>query len=266
MGKASAAQQAANAQTTDYLTKATKTARSDMQPYVNTGNAANNQLAWEMGTGGTPAGYTGTGQQGALAQPFTQAQYQQSPLYTPMVNNLQELQATPGYQYQLQQGLDSANNSAAANGSLLSGRQLQDLNKVGQNVASTGYQAAWDRAQQAYNQAFANNNTTNTNTFNRLQSMSNNGQSAAANQAGASMSGGASLAGAATGYGNSQASLAMAQGQNQANMYTGIGNTINSGVGYYATNNGSSNTGNGTNVLGQQINKSITPTFGSGTY
>jgi hypothetical protein len=271
MGKASAAQANQYDKTTEYLNKSRTQARADMQPYVDTGNAANNQLSWEMGTGGTPTGFIGTGQKGALSQPYSKEQYQNDPLYTPMVNNLQELQATPGYQFQLDQGLQSVNNSAAANGSLLSGRQLKDINNYAQGQASTGYQAAWQRAQQAYNQAFSNNNTTNNNTFNRLQSMSNNGQSAAQSQAGASMSAGASLAGASSNYGNNQAALAMAQGQNQANMYTGIGNAVNSGIGAYSafSGNGGNSVNNGNtagsfNTLGQQISGSITPkmTFG----
>mgnify|MGYP003348221579 CR=1 FL=1 len=48
---------------------------------------------------------------GAQYQPFTNEMYQQSPLYTPMVNNLAELQATPGYQYQLQQGQKQVNSA-----------------------------------------------------------------------------------------------------------------------------------------------------------
>jgi hypothetical protein len=90
-------------------------------------------------------------------QPYTQAEYEQSPLYTPMVRNLAELQATPGYQFQLQQGQKALAQNAAARGGLLSGAQLQASQRFGQQQAATGFQAAWERAQQAYGRAFEQN-------------------------------------------------------------------------------------------------------------
>ena len=81
----------------------------------------------------------------------------ESPLYTPMVRNLAELQATPGYQFQLQQGLQAQQQGAAARGGLLSGAQQQALQQYGQGLASTGFQSAWERAQNAYKSAFEAN-------------------------------------------------------------------------------------------------------------
>lgn len=87
-------------------------------------------------------------------QQFTPEMYAQSPLYTPMVRNLAELQATPGYQFQLEQGQKQLNQSAAARGGLLSGAQLQAAQQFGQKQAATGFQDAWQRAQNAYMNAF----------------------------------------------------------------------------------------------------------------
>ena len=87
-------------------------------------------------------------------QQFTPEMYQQSPLYTPMVRNLAELQATPGYQFQLEQGQKQLDQSAAARGGLLSGAQLQAAQQFGQKQAATGFQDAWQRAQNAYMNAF----------------------------------------------------------------------------------------------------------------
>ena len=87
-------------------------------------------------------------------QQFTPEMYQQSPLYTPMVRNLAELQATPGYQFQLQQGQKQLDQSAAARGGLLSGSQMQAAQQFGQKQAATGFQDAWQRAQNAYINAF----------------------------------------------------------------------------------------------------------------
>jgi hypothetical protein len=87
-------------------------------------------------------------------QQFTPEMYKESPLYTPMVRNLAELQATPGYQFQLQQGQKQLDQSAAARGGLLSGAQMQAAQQYGQKQAATGFQAAWERAQNAYMNAF----------------------------------------------------------------------------------------------------------------
>ena len=89
-----------------------------------------------------------------MTRRFSEADYRASPLYTPMVNNLAELQATPGYQFQLQQGQKALAQQAAARGGLLSGAQTQAANNFAQNQAATGFQAAWERAQNAYQRAF----------------------------------------------------------------------------------------------------------------
>jgi len=182
--------------------------------------------------------------QGSLSN-YGQEQYKQDVGYTPMVNSLAELQATPGYQFQLEQGLQGVNNSAAARGGLLSGANMKAINNYAQGQAATGYQGAWDRAQSAYQNAFGRNQQK----FTNLQSMANNGQTAAANQGQASLSVGTGLAGASTAYGNNQSNLSLAQGQNQANMYTGIGNAVggmaSSLSGLYAGSGGSGGSGGG---------------------
>lgn len=89
------------------------------------------------------------------ASPYTMEQYAQSPLYTPMVRNLAELQATPGYQFELQQGQQALAQQAAARGGLLSGAQQKAAAQFGQRQAATGFQSAWERAQNAYRSAFA---------------------------------------------------------------------------------------------------------------
>lgn len=49
--------------------------------------------------------------------------------------------ATPGYDFRLQSGQDSINALAGAQGSILSGRTLQDLSKFNQGIASDEYNA-----------------------------------------------------------------------------------------------------------------------------
>jgi hypothetical protein len=62
--------------------------------------------------------------------------------------------ATPGYQFQLQQGTKAMQNSAAGQGGLLSGRTLADLNNYAQGAASTNYQNTFNNAQAQYQSAY----------------------------------------------------------------------------------------------------------------
>lgn len=82
--------------------------------------------------------------------PYTMEEYKKSPLYTPMVTNLAELQATPGYQFELEQGQQALAQQAAARGGLLSGAQQRAAGNYAQKQAATGFQDAWQRAQTAY--------------------------------------------------------------------------------------------------------------------
>lgn len=70
---------------------------------------------------------------------MTDAQAQQQ-------NVLNSLQNTPGYQFDLQQGLNTIQNKAAAGGMLRSGKTFEDLSKYSQNVANTYYQNAVNNA------------------------------------------------------------------------------------------------------------------------
>lgn len=114
-------------------------AQKDIKPYTHLG---------EVGATGYEANLP------YLTSRYGMEDYRQSPLYTPMVRNLAELQATPGYQFQLQQGLQGVQQGAAAKGGLLSGAAGQAMNNYAQGQAAQGYQSAWERAQKAYGTAF----------------------------------------------------------------------------------------------------------------
>ena len=214
--------------------------------------------------------------QGSLMN-YGQDQYKNDVGYTPMVNSLAELQATPGYQFQLEQGLQGVNNSAAAKGGLLSGANMKAINDYAQGQASTGYQAAWERAQNAYSNAFGRNQQK----FQNLQSMANNGQSAAGTQGGYAMTNAANKAGLSTNYGNTAGSLALAAGQNQASMINGIGGAVGGGISRFGGMSGGGSSGGGgggtmSTALPQMQGFSsgatsnaanlITPNFQSGNY
>ena len=74
-------------------------------PWSTSGATAQNALAFEMGVGARPTDYRG-------------------------------FEATPAYQFQLDQGLSSVNALAGARGGLNSGRTMQDLAKFNQGLAS----------------------------------------------------------------------------------------------------------------------------------
>jgi hypothetical protein len=134
--KASAANAAAQLAWTQ---KVYENAQKDIKPYTHLG---------EVSAKGYEANLP------YLTSRYGMEDYKQSPLYTPMVRNLAELQATPGYQFQLQQGLQGIQQGAAAKGGLLSGAAGQAMNNYAQGQAAQGYQSAWERAQKAYGLAF----------------------------------------------------------------------------------------------------------------
>lgn len=121
-------------------------------------------------------------------------------------NTLANLVNDPGYQFRLQQGQQTLENSAAARGNLLSGATLKDLTGYAQGMASQEGQAAYSRDMNAFN-----------NTQNQLANLMQSGMSASGQITGAGQ--------AAT---NNLANLAMQGGANQANYYTNLANAGNS--------------------------------------
>ena len=90
-----------------------------------------------------------------------------------------EAEATPGYQFQLQQGLNAMQNSAAGRGGLLSGRTLADLNNYAQGTASTNYQNTFNNALTQYSTAYNSFLNNQNNTYQRLLGLSGLGLNAA---------------------------------------------------------------------------------------
>lgn len=146
-GLSAASSSAANAANQKMMQDIWAGAYRDMQPYRRLGREGAQQYRQML---------PGLLEQSRYNE-YTPEMYAQSPLYTPMVRNLAELQATPGYQFQLQQGQKQLDQSAAARGGLLSGAQMQAAQQFGQRQAATGFQSAWERAQQAYMNAFNTN-------------------------------------------------------------------------------------------------------------
>jgi hypothetical protein len=124
-----------------------------------------------------------------------------------------QAQATPGYQFTLQQGENALQNSAAASGGLLSGNEAAAQQQYGQGLASTTYQQTYNNALSAYQQNYSQYQ----NQLASLQGLANTGQAATQNvnnlnQAGAQNQGALNYGFAGqqnqqtTNYGNAQAS------------------------------------------------------------
>lgn len=128
-------------------------------PYLQTGANASTTLGSLLGTPGQGLLQNWTGQ-------FT-------------APTAEEAAQTPGYKFQLQQGLDAAQNSAAGRGSLLTGRTLADLNNYAQGQASTNYQNTFNNAYTQYQSAYNTFNNNQNNTYNRLLGASQQGLGAA---------------------------------------------------------------------------------------
>lgn len=126
------------------------TTQKNLQPYMQAGETSLSSLLSGLGLAGDPKG-TGYG---SLTQPFTAQQFQSS----------------PGYQFQLQQGLQGVTNAASATGGINSGNTLKALTQYGQGVANQDYY-------NALNAYTAQQN----NTFNKLQTVAGSGQNASAN-------------------------------------------------------------------------------------
>ena len=114
--RASNAQTAAAQQSLDFNKQVYSDISNNFAPYLQSGLQGQQAYNSLLGLGAAPAGFQG---------------YQQS----------------PGYQFQLNQGLDAAQSSAAARGGLMSGKTLADLNTYGQGVANQDYQTYLNRLQ-----------------------------------------------------------------------------------------------------------------------
>lgn len=150
-----------------------------------------------------------------------------SSLTAPITMDETTLQNTPGYQFNLTQGLKATQNSAAARGLGTSGAALKGASTFATGLADSTYQ----------NQ-FNNANTNQTNAFNRLSSLVNTGENAATGTAAAGQANVAASNAALTGSGNAQAAADNAIGSSVtsaannvagAALYKGIYGTSSSG-------------------------------------
>lgn len=176
--------------------------QQQLAPFLQSGGQANNALAQMLfGQGASsplmesPAAYAGLPNAPTPYQPLTAETFRQS----------------PGYQWQLDQGLGAIQNRAAAKG--LTGNTLKDLQKYGTGLADQDWNNAFDQNIQNYqagNQDYWTRYNAASqqqgNIFSRLFGVSNAGQNAAANQGTAGLQVGGNVGNALIGQGNNLAS------------------------------------------------------------
>lgn len=128
-----------------------------LAPWVTAGQGAQEQLNYLTGVSQTaPAGGSATGGgAGSLVAPFQPT--------------MEQLAATPGYQFTLQQGLQGVQNSYAAQGLGSSGAALKGAANYAEGLAGTTYQ-----------QQFGNYLAQNQQIYNMLGGLSSTGENAAA--------------------------------------------------------------------------------------
>jgi hypothetical protein len=137
-----------------------QTQQTNAAPFLATGTQATKELA----------SLTGTPGEGLLA-PWT------STFKPPTA---EEARATPGYQFGLNEGENALERSAAASGGLLTTGTAKGIVGYGQNLADTTYGQTYQRALDQYQLAYNTFQNNQTNTFNRLSTVSGGGQTAAA--------------------------------------------------------------------------------------
>lgn len=233
---ASAAKKAANAQTAaadrqiDLQREIYNDTTQRFEPYVDGGNRGWDAYLYEMGLGdapmigGTPAQIqaitTGGGAGGTRysvnGQMFNALEEAQAYANANRTGGRQfgGFQEAPGYQFQLAQGLDAIQSTAAARGNLYSGATMQGAQEFGQGLAN-----------QEYN-----------NYLNRLAGVGQSGQAAAGNQANAGANYAANAGNALASIGNARAAGAVGA----ANAWSGGLNNLAGSFGYMGGSGGNS--------------------------
>lgn len=141
-----------------------------------------------------------------------------SPLLKPITMDQATLEKTPGYQFNLSQGLKSVQNSAAARGLGNSGAALKGAAQYATGLADSTYQNQFNNAV-----------TNQTNQFNRLTNVAQSGQNAAAGLGGIGQQTASNIGGNLVGASNAQGASYMAG----ANAITNAANSASNG---YAAN------------------------------
>lgn len=174
--------------------------RADLLPYNTTGQAATKALSTLTGLD-------------AGGDPMT------APLTKPITMDQATLEQTPGYQFNLTQGLKAVQNSAAARGLGVSGAALKGAATYATGLADSTYQNQFNNAV-----------TNQTNTYNRLQGLATLGESAGAQTGALGTQTASNIGNALIGSGNAQAAAGIGGANAISAGLSGGANSISQGL------------------------------------
>lgn len=229
--------------------------RNDLSPYNTTGQSAFSTLGNNLSSYGTPdQSYINAANQNLGYQSFNadkaQKLYDSAAQIGSGPNGQAALEATPGYQFTLSQGLNAAQNSAAARGLGISGAAMKGASTYASGLASTTYQQQYNNAMSNAQAAQStgnmygniatqdlNLNTANqgniTNSYNKLLGAAQLGENAAAQTGNLGQQSAAAQSALITGSGNAQAAGTVG-GANA--LSSGLTGAVNSGSNAYYMN------------------------------
>lgn len=179
--------------------------QQNLKPYLNVGNQAATAITNAAGLN--------------TDNPLT------SPLLSPITMDQATLEKTPGYQFELQQGLQGVKNANTATGLGNSGAANKAAINYAEGLASSNYQ-----------QQFNNAVTNQTNQFNKLQSLVGTGQASAVGQGQISANVASNISGNTIGAGNATAASDIATGN-------AVSGGVNNALSYNYLNKALSSTG-----------------------
>ena len=155
-----------------------------------------------------------------------------SPIAFPTMTQ-SDLEATPGYQFTLNQGLKSTQSAAAARGLGVSGAALKGAASYATGLSDQTYNTRFNQAQQQWSDQTANQ----TNAFNKLYQTTGVGQQAAGALAGQAIQTGQGVANTQMQSGAAQAAGINAAGQATAAGTAGVTGAFNNALNQYMVGN-----------------------------
>ena len=136
---------------------------------------------------------------------------------------LEDFEADPGYEFRLSEGMKAIERSGSARGLSLSGRQLKDLARFGQGLASEEFGRAYGRERQEAFDEFITGREGRTIQFNRLAALAGLGQTASGTSATLTQQAGTTIAGQQIGAGRTISDLLLQGANARASGYAAQG-------------------------------------------
>lgn len=190
--------------------------RADQEPYISQGSVAIRRLA------------------DLTYAPLTYDRYTPTPAYAPNAAYTgpteAELRADPGYQFRVTEGQKALERSAASKGLLLSGGQLKDLTRFGQDLGAQEYGNVYARGYARNQDTYARGYTENQDVYGRNLQAYNTNYNTLLGLRNLQFGELASIAGAGQGAVNTLGQIGARTGANLAETTVGAGNARAAGI------------------------------------